>query len=270
MILLGTFMTDINLGIYTANLDPAKCIYATSEQLRIRHHHFHGVQLGDFIKALAARRPLPPARKLPPQTGLNAEKFLVRPDAPVTISRLTARLNELLNDQTVVIADIGDALFAATELIVRERAEFISPAYYTSMGFAVPAALGVHVAQPDRRAIVIVGDGAFQMTGMELSTLIRHKFPTIIILLDNGGYGTERFLHPNCNFNDVQPWHYSKLPEVLGGGRGYEIRTEGELDAALRSAWADTSGPSLLQVKIGPHDISTALNRLAERLSKRV
>jgi indolepyruvate decarboxylase len=270
VILLGTFMTDINLGIYTANLDPAKCIYATSEQLRIRHHHFHGVQLGDFIKALAARRPTPPARKLPPQTGLNAEKFVVRPEAPVTISRLTARLNELLNDQTVVIADIGDALFAATELIVRERAEFISPAYYTSMGFAVPAALGVHVAQPDRRAIVIVGDGAFQMTGMELSTLIRHKFPTIIVLLDNGGYGTERFLHPNCNFNDVQPWHYAKLPEVLGGGRGYEIRTEGELDAALRSAWADTSGPSLLQVKIGPHDISTALNRLAERLSKRV
>jgi indolepyruvate decarboxylase len=270
VILLGTFMTDINLGIYTANLDPAKCIYATSEQLRIRHHHFHGVQLGDFIKALAARRPSPPARKLPPQTGLNAEKFVVRPDAPVTISRLTARLNELLNNQTVVIADIGDALFAATELIVRERAEFISPAYYTSMGFAVPAALGVHVAQPDRRAIVIVGDGAFQMTGMELSTLIRHKFPTIIVLLDNGGYGTERFLHPNCNFNDVQPWHYAKLPEVLGGGRGYEIHTEGELDAALRSAWADTSGPSLLQVKIGPHDISTALNRLAERLSKRV
>jgi indolepyruvate decarboxylase len=270
VILLGTFMTDINLGIYTANLDPAKCIYATSEQLRIRHHHFHGVQLGDFIKALAARRPSPPARKLPPQTGLNAEKFVVRSEAPVTISRLTARLNELLNDQTVVIADIGDALFAATELIVRERAEFISPAYYTSMGFAVPAALGVHVAQPNRRAIVIVGDGAFQMTGMELSTLIRHKFPTIIVLLDNGGYGTERFLHPNCNFNDVQPWHYAKLPEVLGGGRGYEIHTEGELDAALRSAWADTSGPSLLQVKIGPHDISTALNRLAERLSKRV
>ena len=67
VILLGTFMTDINLGIYTANLDPAKCIYATSEQLRIRHHHFHGVQLGDFIRALAARRPQPPLRELPPR-----------------------------------------------------------------------------------------------------------------------------------------------------------------------------------------------------------
>ena len=270
VILLGTFMTDINLGIYTANLDPAKCIYATSEQLRIRHHHFHGVQLGDFIKALAARRPSPPARKLPPQTGANAEKFVVRPDAPVTIRRLTARLNEMLNDQTVVIADIGDSLFAATELVVREQTEFISPAYYTSMGFAVPAALGVHVAQPDRRAIVIVGDGAFQMTGMELSTLIRHKFPTIIILLDNGGYGTERFLAPQLQF---QRRAAVALSQTAGSARRRpRLRNSHRrrIDAALHSAWADTSGPSLLQVQIGPHDISTALNRLAERLSKRV
>ncbi len=54
VLLLGTFMTDINLGIFTANLDPGKCIYATSEQLRIRHHHFHDVLLGDFIRGLAA------------------------------------------------------------------------------------------------------------------------------------------------------------------------------------------------------------------------
>ncbi len=270
VILLGTFMTDINLGIYTAKLDPAKCIYATSEQLRIRHHHFHGVQLGDFIQALAARRPTPPQRILPPQPQINGEKFVIRPDTPVTVRRLAAHVNEMLNDQTVVIADIGDALFTATELVVRERTEFISPAYYTSMGFAVPAALGVQVAQSDRRTVVIVGDGAFQMTGMELSTLVRHKFPVIIILLDNGGYGTERFLHPNCNFNDIQPWQYHKLPEVLGGGKGYEIRTEEELDQALKQAWADTSGPSLLQVHIGPDDISTALRRLAERLSKRI
>jgi indolepyruvate decarboxylase len=270
VILLGTFMTDINLGIYTANLDPAKCIYATSEQLRIRHHHFHGVDLAEFIRALADRCPKPAARVLPPKPDEIGTKFEIRRDEPVTIRRLTARLNEMLNDETVVIADIGDSLFAATELVVRDQTEFISPAYYTSMGFAVPAALGVHAARADRRPVVIVGDGAFQMTGMELSTLVRRKYPTIIILLDNGGYGTERFLHPNCNFNDVQPWRYHKLPEVLGGGTGYEVFTEGELDDALKRAWADKSGPSLLQVHIGHSDISTALTRLAERLSKRV
>ena len=53
VILLGTFMTDINLGIFTAKLDPAKCIYVTSEKLRIQHHHFHDVLLSDFVKRLA-------------------------------------------------------------------------------------------------------------------------------------------------------------------------------------------------------------------------
>jgi indolepyruvate decarboxylase len=271
LLLLGTFMTDINLGIYTANLDPRKCIYATSEQLRIRHHHFHNVLLSDFIRELAARRPQPPRREIPQVPSLASERFELKPERPIRISRLIARLNESLNDETIVIADIGDALFAASELVIRGRTEFLSPAYYTSMGFSVPAALGTQMARPDLRTVVIVGDGAFQMTGNELSSLVRHKFPTIVIVLDNGGYGTERYLHPgDFAFNDVQPWAYHKLPEIYGGGRGYLIRTEGEFDAALRQAWADTSGVSLLHVVLDKSDHSRSLKHLTEKLAKRV
>jgi len=271
LLLLGTFMTDINLGIYTANLDPGKCIYATSEQLRIRHHHFHNVLLADFIRELAARRPKPPKRPIPKIKNLSSEKFVLEPDEEIRVSRLIARLNESLDDETVVVADIGDSLFAATELVIRGRTEFLSPAYYTSMGFSVPAALGTQLARPDLRTVVIVGDGAFQMTGQELSSLIRHRFPTIVIVLDNGGYGTERFLHPGTfKFNDVQPWAYHKLPEVYGGGTGYEVWTEGQFDAALKSALADTSGPSLIQAHLKEGDHSHALARLTEKLSKRI
>ena len=269
VILLGTFMTDLNLGIFTANLNTANCIYATSEQLRIRHHHFQGVLLGDFIRALAAARPAPSARKLPAKPKRCDDNFQVRPDAPITIARLIARLNESLTDDTAIIADVGDSLFAATELCVHTRTTFISPAYYTSMGFAVPAALGVQVAQPKLRAIAIVGDGAFQMTCNELSTIVRHGFPTIVIVLDNRGYGTERVLHPG-DFNDINPWQYHKLPEIFNGGTGYEVRTEGQFDEALRSALADTTNMSLIQVHIGLDDHSSALRRLADRLSKRV
>ena len=75
------------------------------------------------------------------------------------------------------------------------------------------------VARPDLRPVVLVGDGAFQMTGMELSTIVRHGFDPIVIVLDNEGYGTERLLHAGDHeFNDIHPWHYHRLPEVLGGG----------------------------------------------------
>ncbi len=269
VILLGTFMTDLNLGIYTANLDAGKCIYATSEQLRIRHHHYHGVLLADFIRGLAARSPKPPRRAIP-KVRDTEEKYVLEPERPASIRRLIGRLNESLDDETIVIADIGDSLFAATELVIRGRTEFISPAYYTSMGFSIPAALGAQVAAPHLRAVVIVGDGAFQMTGMELSTIVARKMSVIVILLDNKGYGTERFLHPGNSFNDIHPWAYSKLPEVLRGGTGYEVSTEGEFDKALTQAWADKHGMSLIQVHIDQNDCSTALVRLAERLGKRV
>lgn len=268
VLMLGEFMTDINLGIFTAKLDPSKCILSNSEMLQIRHHRFDNVLMPDFIRELTARRPQAARRPIPPR-HVERAKFEIQPKAPITIARLFARLNESLDDQTIVIADVGDALFGASDLVIRQRTEFLSPAYYTSMGFAVPATLGASFARSDMRVIAIVGDGAFQMTGMELSTIVRHGFDPVIIVLDNKGYGTERFLHPG-EFNDIQPWNYHKLPEVLGGGRGYEIHTEEEFENALTSALADRTGPSLLQVHIGEEDVSIALERLADKLSKRV
>ncbi len=271
VVMLGTFMTDINLGMYTAELDIGDCIYATSEQLRIRHHHYHDVRLQDFIDRLVERgikrtRPQPPA-----PTDWQREPFVLEPDAPITISRLIRRLDEQLEDETIVVADVGDALFASAELTTHSRTAFLAPAYYTSMGFATPAALGAQVAAPNARVIAIVGDGAFQMTGMELSTIVRHGMPVIAIVLNNGGYGTERLLHPGeFKFNDIHSWRYDELPAVLGGGTGYQVRTEGDFDAALSAAWADRSGPAILHVHLDPSDASPALQRLAGMMQKTV
>lgn len=271
VLMLGTFMTDINLGIYTAELNLPDCIYVTSEQCRIGYHHYHDVRLVDFVRALAARKPRPTNSIPPAPTEFGKQPFTLQPAERITVTRLMERLDEQLEDGTVVIADVGDALFGATELTTRGKTEFISPAYYTSMGFAVPAALGVNVARPDARVVAIVGDGAFQMTGMELSNLVRHRFPTIVIVLDNKGYGTERLLHPgDWRFNDIHPWQYHRLPEVLGGGKGYLIRTEGEFDQALNTAWRDRTGPSILQVLLDPNDASRALSKMAARMSKTV
>jgi len=271
VILLGAFMTDINLGIYTANLDPRKCIYATSESLQISHHHFQGVLLADFIKGLVDCGLKAPQTALPPRAGSDQPPFELRPDEPITIRRLIQRLNQALDDSTVVIADVGDALFASSELEIHRRTEFISPAYYASMGFAVPAALGISVARPELRPVVLVGDGAFQMTGMELSSIVRRGYCPIVIVLDNKGYGTERLLHAgDYEFNKIHPWQYHKLPEVLGGGTGYEVRTEGQFDRALRTAWDDTAAMSLIQVHLAEDDCSRALERLGRKLGPRV
>ncbi|MEO2035684.1 MAG: thiamine pyrophosphate-binding protein [Planctomycetaceae bacterium] len=269
VILLGTFMTDINLGINTANLDPACCIYVTSEQLRIHYHHFHDVLLADFVNELAKAKFKAPRRSLPKQKSANDEEFVIEPKRKVSLGRLFARINELLDEDMVVIADVGDSLFAAADLSIYRHTEFVSPAYYTSMGFAVPAALGVQVADEKLRPIVLVGDGAFQMTCLELSTILHHGFNPIVLVMNNKGYTTERFLQEGP-FNDIPNWNYHRLPDLLGGGWGFEVHTEGDLDKALRAALENHDSFSLLNIHLDPLDISPALERLAKRLSKKI
>lgn len=272
VLLLGAFMTDLNLGIYTAKLDVQRCVYATSEQLQVSHHHFHGVPLQAFLDKLIAAGPTPSAREIPETLHPKIpEKFELQADAPMRISRIIQRLNTALDDNTIVIADIGDSLFAATELVVHDKTDFISPAYYTSMGFSVPASVGACVARPKARVLVIAGDGAFQMTGQELSTIVRNGYSPVVIVLDNHGYGTERFLHAgDWKYNEIHPWNYYSLPAVYGGGRGYLIKNEGEFEAALEQAWNDRSQMHILHVKLAEGDGSETLLRMAERLGQRV
>lgn len=190
-------------------------------------------------------------------------------DTRLTVKRLFERLNGFISKNTVVIADVGDALFGATDLFIRERTEFLAPAYYTSMGFAVPACVGAQLANPRLRPLVLVGDGAFQMTGMELSTIARYKLNPVVVVLNNNGYGTERHMQDGP-YNDVWPWQFFRLPELLGAGRGFLIQTEEELDRGLCEAQDYTQSFCLLDVRLASLDRSPALDRLASRLAKRI
>ncbi|RLS56232.1 MAG: alpha-keto acid decarboxylase family protein [Planctomycetota bacterium] len=268
VLLLGAFMTDINLGIFTAHLEPGQCISATSEKLRIGHHHFHDVLFDDFLTGLTQLK-LPARRKpnLPPHEQPQPNR---RPShEPVTIASLFEHINLILDDNMVVVADVGDSLFAASDLTIHKHTEFLSPAYYTSMGFAIPASVGVQAANKQLRPIVLVGDGAFQMTCLELSTSIRMGFNPLVIVLNNKGYTTERFLLEGP-FNDILNWQYHRLPDLLGAGWGFEVHTVGQLHQSVQAGLAQTDGFSLLNVHLKPDDTSPALRRLAERMSQKV
>jgi len=269
MILLGTFLTDIDLGIYTANIDLGRSIYITSESLQIQHHFYQDVLLSDFVRGLVKADLKPPHRPLPPNLKTPLPKFVPKPDAMMTTARLFARINEMLDENMVVVADVGDCLFAAADLSIYRHTEFISPAYYTSMGFAIPASVGAQFGNPKLRPIVLVGDGAFQMTCLELSTAAAHGFNPIVVVLNNKGYGTERFLHEGP-FNDIPNWHYHRICDLFGNGVGFEVHTEGALEEALQRALATENTFSVLNVHLRQDDISPALDRLAKNLSKRI
>ena len=267
-ILLGVLMTDMNMGVYSAQLEQRKIISVSSEQIEIEHHFYDQVTAQDFLEGLAngilSKRSY--AWVKPPL--FSAELDPAPPDQKITVQRLFQHINAFLDCDMVVISDVGDALFGAIDLVTCRSAQFLSPAYYTSLGFAVPACIGAQINHPGLRPLVLVGDGAFQMTGLELSTVARYHLNPIVVVLNNGGYGTERPMIDGP-FNDVLNWNYSNLPELLGAGKGFRVETEQELAQALKAARENTESYSILDVRLAQNDISPALQRLTSSLGQR-
>jgi indolepyruvate decarboxylase len=268
LILMGTFMTDINLGMFTAHLDQGRSIYATSEKVYIHYHTYEDVSIETFLKGLLnvqinqrQNTDSPHPESLLPLQPVAGKK--------VTIKYLYQCLNSFIDRNTVIIADTGDAMFGAMDMTIHKETKFLSPAYYASMGFAVPASLGAQLANPNLRPLVLVGDGAFQMTGMELSTAARYQLSPIIIVLNNGGYGTERPMLDG-RFNDVKLWEYSCIPDILKSGRGFDIKTEDQLEEALQLSRQYTKDICILDVQIDSDDKSLALERMTKAMGKRV
>ena len=264
LLLLGVTPNDIDLGINTARLDPARTVRAGQEEVWVHRHRYPHVHLRDFLAALTDAV-VPHPGPLPDVPGPLTAPDFPRPGQPMTMARMMARLNDFLTPDMQVVADSGDCLFASVDLRVHARSEFLASAYYTTMGFAVPAALGAQVANPGRRPLVLVGDGAFQMTGTELSTAARLGLDPIVIIGNNRGYTTERFILEGP-FNDIADWRFHRLGELFGPLRGFAAPTEDAFDAVLGAALAFRDGPSVIEVALRPDDCSPALTRLSERL----
>ena len=275
LILLGALMTDINFAISSTPIEQSKSIYVTAEKLSIKHHNFENVLLQDFLTSLI-QAPLTrkdfvfAGKQDDTKSNSNNNRFLAARNQKITVKRLFERLNFSIADNTIVIADVGDSLFGALDLTIHGQTDFLSPAYYCSMGFAVPAAIGAQLAKPMLRPIVIVGDGAFQMTGMEISTISRFALNPVIIVLNNNGYGTERPMLDGP-FNDILPWNYYRIPEIMGHGKAFLIETENQLEESLSAVEKIYSKElCILDVRLDPHDGSPALQRLTESLGKKV
>jgi TPP-dependent 2-oxoacid decarboxylase len=182
----------------------------------------------------------------------------------ITTTRVFEAVNAFIDKHTVVT---GETLIAGADLLIRSDEGFFAPAYYTSLGYAVPVAMGVQIADPNRRPLVLVGDAAFQMTGVELSTMARFKLNPIVIVLNNGGYGSERPI-VDGPYNDVLRWNYYRFSEVLNVGKGLLVETEDQLRDALLAAREYTEGFFIIDIRLEQGDYSPAFKRFLELFAK--
>jgi indolepyruvate decarboxylase len=246
LLLLGVILCDTNFALSQRSLDARRSILALDRQVRIGHHVYPDLPLDDLVDALLACAPqknATPARKTPPHT--HYPRGMPADDAPIAPSDIACAINDLFDRHGAMpmTSDIGDCLFTAMEI---ENTALAAPGYYAGMGFGVPAGIGA-AAATGQRPMVLVGDGAFQMTGWELGNCRRYGLDPIVVLFNNCSWEMLRVFQPESRFNDLDDWNFAAVAPAIGG-HGERVTTRRELAAALERALARRGIFSLIEV----------------------
>jgi indolepyruvate decarboxylase len=240
---VGAPMTDFNSGAFTARLDPGKTIMVGHHATHVGGKTHANVEMGDLLSELARRLPRRDwARRKPGSLG----PVTAVGDAAIDAATLYPRWADFIAAGDILIAETGTASMGLGFALMPKGATFHNQTLWGSIGWATPAAFGAAVAAPDRRTVLVTGDGSHQLTVQEISQFPRLGLKPIIFVLNNDGYLIERLLckDPAIAYNDIAPWHYADLPRAFGCDDWMTARvtTCAELDAAMAKAAKAESG----------------------------
>jgi indolepyruvate decarboxylase len=265
LLLLGVILSDTNFGVSRRTIDLRRTIQALERQVSLGYHVYPDIPLPAFVDALLARAKkkkgkAPPARPRRYPTGLKAD------DQPIHPNDIACAVNDMMGRHGLmpIAADMGDCLFTAIDI---KQTRLVAPGYYAGMGYGVPAGLGVQ-ATTGERVLILVGDGAFQMTGWELGNCRRYGWDPIVILFNNKSWEMLRAFQPESGFNDLDDWHFAEAANAIGGD-GVRVATRRELAAALERAAATRGRFQLIEAMIPRGALSDTLARFVEGFRKK-
>jgi indolepyruvate decarboxylase len=240
--------------------------------VKIKHHYYENVHLHDFILGLTEKLSKRDPATLDIQCAAegcvhrHTEPFKSDASKPLSIKRFFDRMSHFIKNDSIVSAETGVALFSAAEMLMPDGATFIGQTFYGSIGFTVGATLGAAMTAKDRPVVLFVGDGSFQVTCQDLSTMIRNHLKPVIFLINNDGYTIERVI-TDRSYNNIQPWHYHKLVDVFGGGLALDVRTEGELEDALGKS-SESDDLVFIEIHTGQLDCPESLRSAGRSMAK--
>ena len=266
LLMLGVILCDTNFGVSRRLIDRRNAIHAIDRAVRFAHHVYPRVSLPALVEALIeVAVPIETGVARLPSVADEAEPF-VADCAEIEPADVAAAVNQLFatHGRLPISSDTGDCLFTAMDITYTE---LVASAYYATMGPGVPMAFGVQVAS-GRRPLVLVGDGAFQMTGWELGNCRRYGWTPIVLLFNNRSWGMLKVFQPDTSYNDLDDWRFADMAPSMGG-RGVRVTTRADLADALSAAYADTANWHLIEIMLPPGRYSRTLTRFADAIKKR-
>ena len=264
---LGTVLTEMETAGYTAKLEKKSLIQSTAREVSAGYHTYRGVDLKSLVEELLIHT----SSKVKPAVRYTIPSIPEEDIAPIpgtkelTVAGMIEDLNCIMSEQYSVVSDVGDCLYAGMSL---KTDIFIAPGYYSSMGFGVPAGIGAQIAKPRRRSIILVGDGGFQMTGMEISTAAKLGLNPIVIVFNNASYAMLRFIDQKRDYYDLPRWDYAGIAKAVGG-KGMQATSRADFQKALKQAESSDS-IFLIDAVISEDDISPTLRRLTDHFGAKV
>jgi indolepyruvate decarboxylase len=259
-LLLGVIPSDTNFALSQQTIAPRNSVLALDRAVRIGYHTYANVPLDDLVAALLKKaRPLGGKRRA--VKGVRYARSMPADGKPIMPSDIATAVNDMFDRHEVMpmTSDIGDCLFTAMEI---ENTALAAPGYYAGMGFGVPAGIGV-AAATGRRPLILVGDGAFQMTGWELGNCRRYGLDPIVLLFNNKSWEMLRVFQPESAFNDLDDWHFADIAPSIGG-HGVRVSTRAELTTALDAAVKRRGVFSLIEVMLPRGVTSKTLERFVK------
>ena len=256
LFLLGVIISDTNFGVSARKIDLRRTIRALAGDVTLGYHTYPGLPLPALVDAMLAR--VPPRPASPAAVRAQHPRGLVADDSPIAPGDIARAVNDLMaaRGPVPIATDIGDCMFTAMDI---DHTSLVAPGYYASMGFGVPAGLGVQAASGER-PLILVGDGAFQMTGWELGNCRKYGWDPIVIVLNNASWEMLRTFQPESKFNDLDDWNFAAAAQALGGD-GVRVRTRREFKAALDVALAARGRFQLIEAMIPRGVLSDTLAR---------
>jgi len=266
LVTAGVVFTDMVSGFFSQRIDPARTIDIGQYQSSVADEVFAPLEMDAALRALTTmltRRGItsppvaPPADSPPPPTPAR--------DEPLTQQVLWDRLCNALTPGNVVLADQGTSFYGMADHRLPQGVTFIGQPLWGSIGYTLPAAVGAAVAHPERRAVLLIGDGAAQLTVQELGTFSREGLSPVIVVVNNDGYTVERAIHgKTAPYNDIASWSWTDLPKALGVANHLAFRAEnyGELDDALTAAAEHRDRMVLVEVVLPQFEIPPLLAQL--------
>lgn len=272
LVTAGVQFTDMVSASFTQQIDPARTIDIAANQSTVAGEVFAPLDMSAALEALTAILSARPVRSpaVPVPAEAPAEPAVADGQA-LTQKILWDKVCGALTPGNVVLAEQGTSYYGMARHRLPAGVTFIGQPLWASIGYTLPAALGAGLAHRDRRPVLLIGDGAAQLTIQELGQFDREGVPAVIILVNNDGYTVERAIHgPDAPYNDIVHWPWREVPAAMGvrNPLSFKATTCGELDAALAAAAEHPDDLAFIEVVVTALDVPPLLSELAGAIAK--